>query len=163
MASGGKAEPNYPEPLSIQGQGVNGSSRSINNAVTEVTLRYKHLQEAIVIFPTNDSGVYTIRAAQVTTVYDRDYYYFDQHTFTEMPVAYFGKYKDADAGETLNRMNYDIHVGSIAGLPGRVAMFFGALLGASLPVTGFYIWWGKRKKVTLVRKNKKHRIAISTG
>ncbi|MEN2412166.1 PepSY-associated TM helix domain-containing protein [Flavobacterium mesophilum] len=40
-------------------------------------------------------------------------------------------------------MNYDIHVGSIFGLPGRIAMFFAVLIDASLPVTGFYIWWGR--------------------
>lgn len=43
-------------------------------------------------------------------------------------------------------MNYDIHVGAIAGLSGRVAMFFAALVVACLPVTGCIIWWGKRKK-----------------
>lgn len=43
-------------------------------------------------------------------------------------------------------MNYDLHVGSILGLPGKILAFFGALIGASLPVTGFLVWWGKRKK-----------------
>jgi uncharacterized iron-regulated membrane protein len=43
-------------------------------------------------------------------------------------------------------MNYDIHIGNILGLPGRIAMFFAALIGASLPITGFYIWWGRKRK-----------------
>jgi len=37
-------------------------------------------------------------------------------------------------------------VGSILGLPGKVLAFFASLIGATLPVTGFIIWWGKGKK-----------------
>jgi uncharacterized iron-regulated membrane protein len=43
-------------------------------------------------------------------------------------------------------MNYDIHVGAIGGLPGKIVAFIISLICASLPVTGFYVWWGKRKK-----------------
>jgi uncharacterized iron-regulated membrane protein len=43
-------------------------------------------------------------------------------------------------------MNYDIHVGAIIGLPGKILMFFASLICASLPITGCYIWWGRRKK-----------------
>ena len=47
----------------------------------------------------------------------------------------------------IKRMNYDIHTGAAWGLPGRIALFFTALIIAGLSVTGFYIWWGKRKKL----------------
>jgi uncharacterized iron-regulated membrane protein len=43
-------------------------------------------------------------------------------------------------------MNYDIHVGAILGFPGKVLAFLASLIAASLPVTGFMIWWGRRKK-----------------
>jgi uncharacterized iron-regulated membrane protein len=43
-------------------------------------------------------------------------------------------------------MNYDIHVGAVLGLTGKFIAFFASLICASLPITGFYIWWGKRKK-----------------
>jgi uncharacterized iron-regulated membrane protein len=46
----------------------------------------------------------------------------------------------------LNDMNYDIHVGQILGLPGKIIAFVASLICASLPVTGFIIWWGKHKK-----------------
>jgi len=44
------------------------------------------------------------------------------------------------------RMNYDIHVGAVLGLPGKFLAFFASLVAASMPVTGFCIWWGRRKK-----------------
>lgn len=42
-------------------------------------------------------------------------------------------------------MNYDIHVGSVLGLTGKFIAFFASLISASLPITGFLIWWGKQK------------------
>ena len=58
----------------------------------------------------------------------------------------YGKYADANGGEIASRMNFDIHIGSIFGLTGRIAMFIAVLIGASLPITGFYIWWGRNNK-----------------
>jgi uncharacterized iron-regulated membrane protein len=54
-------------------------------------------------------------------------------------------------------MNYDIHVGAIIGLPGKILMFFISLICASLPITGVYIWWGRRnkEKETITSKAKK--------
>jgi uncharacterized iron-regulated membrane protein len=43
-------------------------------------------------------------------------------------------------------MNYDIHTGAIAGFVGRLFLFFACLIVASLPITGFYIWWGKGRR-----------------
>ena len=65
---------------------------------------------------------------------------------------YNGRYKDASWGDKLRRMNYEIHTGSVLGLPGQLLVFFAALLGASLPLTGFYIFFVKRRNKN---KNKK--------
>ncbi len=75
-----------------------------------------------------------------------DSYSFDQYTLKEIPKKHYGKYDQAGPAEKLERMYYGIHVGSILGLTGKVIAFLGALIGASLPVTGFCIWWGRRKK-----------------
>ncbi|WP_207496742.1 PepSY-associated TM helix domain-containing protein [Aridibaculum aurantiacum] len=81
------------------------------------------------------------------TYWQTDYRYFDQYTMEELPVNHvFGRYKDAVTADKIIRMNYDIHTGAILGLPGKILMFCASLIAASLPVTGFYIWWGKRKK-----------------
>lgn len=82
------------------------------------------------------------------TYYKTDYYNFDQYTLKELSGEgpYFGAYAKADFGDKLRRMNYDIHVGAILSLPGKILAFFASLICASLPVTGFIIWWGRRKK-----------------
>ncbi len=42
--------------------------------------------------------------------------------------------------------NYDIHTGSYFGIIGKIIWFIAGLICTSLPVTGFLIWLGKRKK-----------------
>lgn len=54
--------------------------------------------------------------------------------------------KDKNFGEKVVGANYDIHVGAILGLPTKIIAFIVSLIIASMPITGFMIWWGRRKK-----------------
>jgi len=49
-------------------------------------------------------------------------------------------------GEKWRNSNYKMHVGSIYGWPTKIIAFVSALFFACLPVTGFLIWWGRKKK-----------------
>jgi uncharacterized iron-regulated membrane protein len=82
------------------------------------------------------------------TYYNMDNYYFDQYSGKELTGkgTYAGAFKNASGADKIKRMNYDIHVGAVLGLPGKIMAFFASLIAASLPVTGFYIWLGRRKK-----------------
>lgn len=42
--------------------------------------------------------------------------------------------------------NLDLHTGRIYGWPTQILFTIFSLISASLPLTGFLIWWGKRKK-----------------
>lgn len=59
-------------------------------------------------------------------------------------------HEDKNFGEKTVAANYDIHVGSILGLPTKIIAFIVSLICASLPVTGFLVWWGRRKKTKKV-------------
>jgi uncharacterized iron-regulated membrane protein len=82
------------------------------------------------------------------TYYKVDYYHYDRYSGEELPAtgSYAGGFDEAGLADKLVRMNYDIHVGAILGLPGKFLAFFGSLIAASLPVTGFLLWRGRRKK-----------------
>ena len=82
------------------------------------------------------------------TYYNTDYYHFDQYSGKELEATgiYAGKFTQASIADKINRMNYDIHVGAVLGLPGKILAFLASFIAASLPVTGFYIWWGRRSK-----------------
>ncbi|NIG57395.1 PepSY domain-containing protein [Chitinophaga sp. Cy-1792] len=75
--------------------------------------------------------------------YGNDELKFDQYSGKLLERNNF---KNKNAGEKLIRMNYDIHVGAIGGIPGKIIAFIVSLICASLPVTGFYVWWNKKKK-----------------
>ncbi|MCC8408188.1 PepSY domain-containing protein [Mucilaginibacter sp. UR6-1] len=89
--------------------------------------------------------------------YNSQGYTFDQHTLKEIKRtdAYSVPYDQASFGQKLRKMNYDIHVGSILGFPGKVLAFLAALIGASLPVTGFLVWYGRKFKKKSKRGNQK--------
>ncbi|RDC61735.1 PepSY-associated TM helix domain-containing protein [Adhaeribacter pallidiroseus] len=93
---------------------------------------------------------------ETDTYWKTDYRYYDQHTLQEIEVKHvYGKIANATAADKLMRMNYDIHVGAIAGLPGKIIAFIASLFAGSLPITGFIIWWGRHKKD---RKEKKRKL-----
>jgi uncharacterized iron-regulated membrane protein len=71
--------------------------------------------------------------------------YFNSKTLELLPNSrkYIGNEKFHD---WLSRSNYSLHVGAIGGLPTKIIYFAASLICASLPLTGFYIWWGRKKK-----------------
>ncbi|MBR9774145.1 MAG: PepSY domain-containing protein [Cytophagales bacterium] len=82
-----------------------------------------------------------------STYWKMDYRYFDQNTLQELPVDHiYNRFDEASFGDKVMRMNYDLHVGAIAGLPGKILAFFLSAIIASLPITGFMIWWGRKNK-----------------
>lgn len=146
IGSGGESLPEYPNPIA----GKNSHDRLVPNGIDSVfaskLATYGNPYYASVAFPETDSAAYSLSIYPHKRYYDGDEFYYNQFTLEEIPVSFYGQYKNANVGEKLSRMNYDIHIGNILGLPGRIAMFFAVLIGASLPVTGFYIWWGRKKK-----------------
>jgi uncharacterized iron-regulated membrane protein len=81
------------------------------------------------------------------TYWKADYLFYDQYTLEEIEVKHlYGKLANTTAADKLARMNYDIHVGAVLGLPGKIMAFLASLVAASLPITGFLIWRGRKKK-----------------
>ena len=71
-------------------------------------------------------------------------YYFYQNTTGEQ----YGQIlqEDKSLGMKWRNSNYNIHTGGIFGIPTKILAFLVSLFCATLPVTGFYIWWGKHNK-----------------
>ncbi|MGB3144549.1 MAG: PepSY-associated TM helix domain-containing protein, partial [Maribacter sp.] len=93
--------------------------------------------DAIYVEVTNTDGLF----------YNADFLYFDQNTLQELDGnTIYGKYADATISDKILRMNYDIHIGAIGGLLGKILAFTVSLLVASLPVTGTLLWYGRTYK-----------------
>jgi uncharacterized iron-regulated membrane protein len=54
--------------------------------------------------------------------------------------------EDKSLGQKWRNTNYDIHTGGVYGLSSKILAFLASLFCATLPITGFFIWWGKRNK-----------------
>lgn len=151
LASGGKSYVEYYHPVS--------ASKNFEKTTPDllaIDLVWQKMQEYypdaewIEVHPPEDSlGTIAANAnPDASTYWKTDYQYFDQYTLEEVSVNHiYGRFRDASVADKLLRMNYDIHVGGILGFPGKVFAFLVSLLIASLPVTGFLIWWGRRNKV----------------
>ena len=143
----GKNKPKVPTPASVKVAATDGQ-HPLDKILNTVTTTYTNTDRFTVGLPPTDTACVTVRIyPDENTNYRMNYLYFDQYTAAAIkPGKSWNSYEEANVGEKASRMNYDIHTGAIAGLPGRILVFFAGLIAASLPITGFYIWWGKKKK-----------------
>jgi uncharacterized iron-regulated membrane protein len=160
-ATGGEGSDMYYNPPSdtIAVSAVSKPVQAVDIAWNKLQQQYpKYASLNISIPHLRSESIFSYVNFREGTYYNVDYHYFDQHTLREINATgpYSGNYKDASFAQTLRRMNYDIHVGAILGLPGKILVFFASLICATLPVTGFLIWWGRRKKAPkTMRRNLK--------
>ena len=70
---------------------------------------------------------------------------FDRNTIELLPNSQ-KPIRDTKAAEWISRSNYALHTGFIGDMWTKVLYFLASLICASLPITGFYVWWGKKKK-----------------
>ncbi|OOQ61605.1 PepSY-associated TM helix domain-containing protein [Mucilaginibacter pedocola] len=78
-----------------------------------------------------------------TAVRHVDAAFFDGHTAALIKQLPYEKLSD---GAKIRRMILPIHTGSLLGWPTKLLYLIVSLFTASLPITGFLIWLGKKKK-----------------
>ncbi|MFV8346868.1 PepSY-associated TM helix domain-containing protein [Flavobacterium sp. ZB4P13] len=146
--SGGEKSLLYEEPLSKINTATNAIANPLDKIWHKMQKEYPQA-ESIEIHPpeTVASPIAANANLDKGTYWKIDYRYFDQYSLKEMNVSHlWGRQKDAKIADNLIKMNYDIHTGAILGLSGKIFAFLTSLLIASLPISGFYIWWGRNRK-----------------
>jgi uncharacterized iron-regulated membrane protein len=143
---GGEKSLVYEDPMSIKKTTL--TNKPVDKIWALMQKEYPQAKSIEVHPPENDSTIIAANAnPEFGTFWKTDYRYFDQYTLEEKEVKHiYGKYKDATTSDKLMRMNYDIHTGAVFGLAGKIFAFLISLLIASLPISGFYIWWGRNNK-----------------
>jgi uncharacterized iron-regulated membrane protein len=108
-------------------------------------------EECFINMPEDSVGVYkvTVRLDDGGFYKKMNQFVFNQYTGELVTMQLFN---NASTGDKLKATNYNIHTGKVFGITGQLLVFFASLISASLPVTGFLMWRGKRKK----RKFKKY-------
>ena len=64
--------------------------------------------------------------------------------YREAAYSLFGA--DADP-QTLKRLFYSLHTGSWGGMITKILYFLAALLGGLLPLSGYWLWWKRRRRI----------------
>jgi uncharacterized iron-regulated membrane protein len=155
--AGGEKTLEYTEPVSDTTKLSADGVPAIDKVFAIMQREYPDAKVIEVHIPeTKASSIAANANADDETYWMIDYRYYDQYTLRESPVEHiYGRFPQAKAADKLLRMNYDIHTGAVLGLPGKFLAFFASLIIASLPVTGTYIWWGRRNKEKKEAKEKK--------
>ncbi|TZF85755.1 PepSY domain-containing protein (plasmid) [Pedobacter sp. BS3] len=98
----------------------------------------------VATFKMDSSGYYSMAFAKRVGLKSRDGNYpafFDKYTGNEINLPH-----KAVLHENIENTYWALHMGTWMGWLGKLVTFTGGLIATSLPITGFCIWWGRRKK-----------------
>ncbi len=121
--------------------------------VTQLTAMDKAMAGTFEVM--NDSGMYFVwdqgdGLPIVTGAYPESYHFDHQSNFYFDPesgvLLHTQLYASKPPGLKLQEMIYGLHTGQFFSLTGKVLAFIASALIAALPITGFLIWIGRRKK-----------------
>ena len=147
-SAGGTKAPQFivPDNIHIAGSLQNSSTRPIDRLIAQLQRDNPRATSFEIHYPASDSSsIYVEVSHQQGVYYSSDYRFFDQSTLEEIETpSIYGRYTDARFADKVMRMNYDIHVGAIGGLLGKIIAFAVSAIAATLPVTGFLLWYGRR-------------------
>lgn len=151
VTSGGEKLPDWSATPSDSTQLNKGVTldMALDQAVNTAIKRYPKAAGYVYRMPdTSDvkSSIVVDMYPELLKTYANQSIYFDRHTAKEIQKDQYhaAEFKDAPFATRLRRMNYDIHVGVILGLPGKIIAFIASLIGASLPITGTIIWYNRK-------------------
>lgn len=155
-ASGGETldfsdGPQSTPPTDSSDVSVSRQDRIIDSLVAVTISGEKDLFEYSVGYPEDEAELINVSVFtnKGKTYYRHNEFAYDRYSGELLSSEFW---REHNAGERIMHLNYSIHLGLIGGLPTKILAFLASLIAASLPITGFYIWWGRRKKV---RKGKK--------
>ena len=151
ISTGGDKVPAFIIPENTSGVALNNADiLPIDQLMMKLRKESPEAENFELHYPkTDSSSVYVEVSNSNDLFYDSDFRFFDQNTLEEIKTpAIFGKYVDAKVPDKILRMNYDIHIGAIGGIVGKIIAFIISLLTASLPVTGVLLWYGRHYKKT---------------
>ena len=152
---GGQMETSYsmlPSDLS-KADSVVFEGEAVDKLYEEITSQNPELAFLEIHKPADSSASVLVEINRdPSTYWKMDYIFYDQYTLEELtPDHIYGRYEVAGLPEKVRRLNYDIHTGNIWGFPGKLLAFIVSLFCASLPITGFLLWWHKRKEKQKLR------------
>lgn len=143
------------EPKKLNSKYQEGKTFSPDMAFAKVSTQYRGWQEAHINVAKNDKEPVKVNLKYPYEVYKKsNVFEFDQYSGEILKAELYSDYKIADK---IKHSNRDLHTGQNFGILGKLLAFISSLFAASLPITGFLIWYQRKykkaaKKVPLIRK-----------
>ncbi len=123
----------------------NKQPTAMDTAIASMFARYPDKTAAqILTYRLDSAGYYMVNAAKKIGLKSADgpeYAYFNRFTGQQITVP-----KSSILHEEIENTYWALHMGTWMGQVGKFFTFTGGLISTSLPITGFLIWWGRRKK-----------------
>ncbi|GAA4806292.1 PepSY-associated TM helix domain-containing protein [Olivibacter ginsenosidimutans] len=143
QAAGGDASHHWEEQLPAADQGK--VPAAINHTLDQFFAAYPEAKEAQVnTFKLDQNGWYGLRLARAIGLKSADNakaFFIDRYSGRSIEVP-----EAAMKHEQVENIYWSLHMGTWMGPIGKLCTFIGGLVSTSLPITGFIIWWGRRKK-----------------
>jgi uncharacterized iron-regulated membrane protein len=152
---GGEKVAEFIIPENISGEfRPDGETVPMDFLIAKLQKELPNAQNIELHYPESETSSIYIEISNTEGIYyDSDFRFFDQNTLEEIETpGVYGKYENAKVAEKILRMNYDIHIGAIGGLAGKIIAFLVSLITATLPITGIFLWYGRKYKKEKIRK-----------
>jgi len=140
----------------------NETAPDIFHAIDNLFAAYPDKKEAQVLtYKLDSAGYYMVTLAKsigLKSAEDADYFFIDRFSSKVINTP-----SDMIKHEEIENAYWNLHMGKWMGQFGKLLTFLGGLISTSLPITGFLIWWGRRKKKpTTAKVGKKQAVKEET-
>ncbi|MEM6633653.1 MAG: PepSY-associated TM helix domain-containing protein [Bacteroidota bacterium] len=150
LATGGEEMPDFEAIQSKFDENENPQTQEelltlIDSVKSHTLSQYPEVYRYSVSFPMDSISPISV---SVLTEKGKNYDRHDEYMYDRYSGALIAseRWQDQNAGERIMHLNYPIHLGLIGGIPTKIVAFLASLIAASLPITGFRIWWGRKRK-----------------
>lgn len=136
---------NKPAKPPLSQLGIDSLAISLDEAYTIAKQQRPDAKYYVINAAKGDSAAVAITILSKNAAHERatDQLFVDQYSGTVLGQL---KFSDRNLGQRVRSTFYPIHVGSIAGTPGRIIAFLSCLAGVTFPITGVIMWINRLKK-----------------
>lgn len=144
---------------------VSRQANPLDKAYTAATLSNPGARQVFITVPKDSvEPIRILFRYPYTIVRKQTTLWFDQYSLTKLRTD---AYQNYNRYEKVSRSVYDFHTGRIRalGIGSKIIYFLASLFAASLPVTGFLVWLGRKrkKKVVIPQTTVREKLQVTTS
>jgi uncharacterized iron-regulated membrane protein len=133
-----------PKPPKLDADDLNDAIIDPAYAYNRASQLYPGATEVHINYPQKPGELLKLKLHYPTSTYKKNNeLHFNPYSGN---IVYASLYKNYSAGDKIKHSNKELHTGAFFGLFGKILAFLASLVAASMPVTGFAIWWGRKSK-----------------